>query len=157
MFESISNFSPYLRLNSVKQRLNVSPEAFTALRLRPLSSWMWLYYLQWRLCTPCLKQSCWINSNMNLLVGTWKLHYSRKRYGDPLGVINLCTLEMCFCFDFPLHTWKLEAVELRECSGSRVERQEGKGWKWEDAPILIKRVHKLRKRLEAFISQVSNW
>lgn len=78
MFESISNFSPYLRLNSVKQQLNVSQEAFTAVRLRPLSFWMWRNHLQGRLCTPCLKQSGWINSSMNLLVGTWKLHYSRK-------------------------------------------------------------------------------
>lgn len=113
MFESISNFSPYLRLNSVKQRLNVSQEAFIALRLRPLSFWIWHYHPRWKLCTPCLKQSCWINSNMNLLVGTWKLHYSRKRYGDCLEVIHLCTSEMWFHFDFPLHTWKLEAVEVK--------------------------------------------
>lgn len=122
MFESISNFSLYLRLNSVKQQLNVSQEAFTALRLRPLSFWMWHYHIQKRQCTPCLKQSCWINSNMNLLVGTWKLHYSRKIYGDCLGVINLCASEMWFHIDFSLYTWKLQGVQVT-LSGRRRRKE----------------------------------
>lgn len=46
MFESISNFSLYLRLSSVKRQLNVLQEAFTALRFRALSFWMWLHFTQ---------------------------------------------------------------------------------------------------------------
>lgn len=46
MFESISNFSLYLRLGSVKWQLNVLQEAFTALRFRALSFWMELHFTQ---------------------------------------------------------------------------------------------------------------
>lgn len=51
-FESISNFPSYFRLNSVKWQLNVLQEAFTALRFRPLSFWMWHHFTQPWLCTP---------------------------------------------------------------------------------------------------------
>lgn len=100
-------------------------------------------------CRPDFKQSCWINSNMILLVGTWKLHCSRKMHGDCWRVIYLRTSKMGLHFDFTLHECKIwgEVVEVKRILREESERK-GIAGKWGDALILIRRVYKTPKKIE---------
>lgn len=110
-----------------------------------MSFWMWYYHIQWRL-QASFKQSCWINSNMILLVGTWKLHYSKKMYGDCWRVIYLCTSKMGFHFDFTLHKRKIWG-EVVEVKGILREERENKGRKcW-----------KMRRCSAEFIKPQKDW
>lgn len=99
-------------------------------------------------CRPDFKQSCWINSNMILLVGARKLHFSRKMNGDCWRVVYLCFKDGA---SLRFHSSRMqnlrEVVEvkriLREMKG-----KEGIAGKCRDALILIRRVYKTQKKIE---------
>lgn len=70
--------SLHLRLNTVKQQLNISQEAFSAPRLGLLSFWMWHYRVLQRQSMPSVKQSYWIKSNTNPLFEICQLQGSNE-------------------------------------------------------------------------------
>lgn len=105
-----------------------------------MSFWMWYYHIQWRL-QASFKQSCWINSNMILLVGTWKLHYSKKNVWWLLESDLFMYFKRWGFILISLFTntkIRGEVVEVKGILREERENKEGSAAKCGDAPAVYK-------------------